>query len=373
VERIAFIVNALSHGGGQRVFVDDANAFAAAGARVLLCTLYRAADRDPLGRELAPSIETRWLRARGPFDVRAVMGTVRALRAADVTVVMTTLNDANVFGRWVVVASGFTIRLIRREGTSPRHKRVWQRGLDLLCDDLAHRIVAVSDETRADLIRLAPWRARRVIAVRNAVTPARPSPAIPPGSPPRLLTVGRLAPEKGHATLLAALGMLARAGHPFTADLIGDGALAERLRASARRAGLGERVAFRGALPHGDVLRAYGGADVLVLPSRWEGCPNAVLEAMAHGLPVVATAVGGVPELVEHEVSGLLVPPEDPAALADALARMLGDAELRAAMGRAGRSRAAMFAPGPRFALLRDLVAGASSVAGRRRPTGEPA
>jgi glycosyltransferase involved in cell wall biosynthesis len=353
--RVAFIINELAHGGGQRVFVDDANAFVSAGARVLLCTLYHEADRYALGRELDPSIERLWLRARGPFDVLAVLRCARALRSAGVTVVITTLNDSNIFGRWVVLASGLTVRLIRREANAPRRKPLWQRGLDVLCDGLAYRILAVSDEARADLVRLARWRARRVIVVRNAVAVAA-QPASRRGAVPRLLTIGRMTAQKDHATLMAALGRLARAGHRFTVDVIGDGTLAEPVRESARREGLGDRVAFRGALPHDDVLRAYAGADIFVLSSRWEGCPNVVLEAMAHGLPVVATAVGGVPELVEHEASGLLVPPSNPRALADALARLFGDAELSAAMGRAGRARASLFAPGARFRRVYDLV-----------------
>lgn len=353
--RIAFIINELGYGGGQRVFVDDANAFAAAGARVLLCTLYREADRDALARELDPSIDRLWLGARGPFDVRAVIRCARALRAAGVTVLITTLNDANIFGRWVVLASGLAVRLIRREANAPRRKPAWQRLLDVLCDGLASRILAVSEEVRADLVRLAPWRARHVLVVRNAVA-VSPHPASRRGAVPRLLTIGRMTRQKDHATLMAALGRLARAGHEFTTDIIGDGALHESLREAARREGIGARVVFRGALPHADVLRAYTGADVFVLSSRWEGCPNVILEAMAHGLPVVATAVGGVPELVEHESSGLLVPPGNPQALADALARLIGDPELCAVMGRAGRSRAALFAPGPRFRRLYDLV-----------------
>jgi len=354
--RVAFIINELAHGGGQRVFVDDANQFAAAGARVVLFTLYRPAERDALDRELHPSVERRCLHARGPFDLRAVIRCARALRAAGITVVITTLNDANVFGRWVVLASGLTVRLLRREANTPRRKPLWQRVLDVLGDGLAHRILVVSDGARTDLLRLAPWRARRVIVLRNAVAVAAAYPFRRPGPLPRLLTIGRMTPQKDHATLVAALGLLARAGRRFTAEIIGAGALSERVRDAARREGIGERVTFPGALAHDDVRRAYAGADVFVLSSRWEGCPNVVLEAMAHGLPVVATAVGGVPELVEHGASGLLVPPAHPRALADAITRLLEDPELCATMGRAGRARAELFAPDARFRRLHDLV-----------------
>lgn len=196
------------------------------------------------------------------------------------------------------------------------------------------------------------------MVMRNAV-PLPPHAKRHNRAAPRILTVGRMARHKDHAMLMAALGLLARAGHQFTAEIIGDGALYEFVRDRARSEGISERVVFRGTLPHDAVLREYARADIFVLSSRSEGCPNVVLEAMAQGVPVVATAVGGVPELVEHEASGLLVPPRDPKAFADALGRLVADAELRAVMGNAARSRAGLFMPDARFQRLYRLVTSA--------------
>jgi glycosyltransferase involved in cell wall biosynthesis len=351
--RVAFVINELRFGGAQRVFVDDANGFARAGARVLFCTLYRETHEYPLARELEASIERVSLEARGPFDLGAVVRCARVLRSAGIDVLIATLNDANIFGRWVVLVSGLSVRLVRREANSIESKPLWQRVLDVLLDGLTRRILVVS---AADLGHFDRWRVGKVVVMRNAV--ALPAQAKShKRAVPRILSVGRMTRQKDHATLVAALGMLARAGQQFTAEIIGDGPLYEAVRDLAGRQGVSERVVFRGTLPHDAVLRAYAQADVFALPSRFEGCPNVVLEAMAYGLPVIATAVGGVPELVEHEVSGLVVPPGNPKAFADALAQVVADVELRAAMGHAARSRAGLFRPEPRFQRLYNLVA----------------
>jgi glycosyltransferase involved in cell wall biosynthesis len=353
--RVAFLINELRPRGAQRVFVDDANAFARVGARVLLCTLYRDPESPTLADELDVSVEHCCLEARGPFDVRAVRRCARLLRSRKITALVTTLNDGNIFGRWVALASGRRIRLFRREANTPRRKPRWQRALDVSFDGLAHRILAVTDEVRRETVALAPWRARKVTVLHNAVAPAEGRPHRD-DAVPRILTVGRITAQKDPLTLITALGILLRAGHRFTADIVGDGDLEGAVRDHARRLEVSERVVFRGLLRHDAVLRQYEAADIFVLSSRSEGCPNVVLEAMAHGLPVVATAVGGIPELVTHGDSALLVPPGDPDALASALARLLCDRTLRLAMGEAARKSASRFNAVDRFRRLHELV-----------------
>lgn len=121
-------------------------------------------------------------------------------------------------------------------------------------------------------------------------------------------------------------------------------------------AALGERVRVLPTLPKRDVFALYASADVFVLPTHREGFPNVVLEAMAHGLPVIATPVGAIPEAVEDGVTGVLVPARDAGALAGALQRLCADPELRATLGRAGRERAErLFSKGAVAARLADL------------------
>lgn len=143
-----------------------------------------------------------------------------------------------------------------------------------------------------------------------------------------VLAVGRLSREKGHCDLVDAFQRLIRAQPGLAAQLVllGEGPERSRLAANVARWGLGERVRLAGQVT--DPRDYYRAADLFVLPSHSEGCPNVLLEAMAAELPVVATAVGGVPELVRHEHSALLVAPRHPRALADAMGRLLMDATL---------------------------------------------
>ena len=150
-------------------------------------------------------------------------------------------------------------------------------------------------------------------------------------------TVGRLVPVKDQATLLDALALVRRQGVAFSAVVAGTGPLRDALEARARTLGLTE-VSFLGN--RHDVEHVLAAFDVFVLSSESEGLSNTIQEAMASGLPVVATRVGGADELVDENRSGLLVPRRDPAALASAIGRLASDPRCRDAMGAAGRGRA---------------------------------
>ena len=175
-----------------------------------------------------------------------------------------------------------------------------------------------------------------------------------------ILCVAALRAVKGHHVLLEACARLVAAGVPVRCHLVGGGPLAARIRARIARLGLGAHVLLHGPLPRAAVLARMRAAHVLVQPSvqdragRREGIPVALMEAMSCGLPVVASRISGVPELVEHERSGLLAPPGDARALAEALTRLHRSPRLRARLGR--RARATVRA---RF----DLEAGARRLA----------
>ena len=167
---------------------------------------------------------------------------------------------------------------------------------------------------------------------------ARPLPDPAPGLPrPRVLFVGRLAAQKGVATLVEAVPLL---GSDATVVLVGDGPQRRALERRARRLAAG-RVRFQGFVPHAEVPAWLASADVLVLPSVYEELGSVLLEGIAAGLPVVASAVGGIPDALGD--AGRLVPPGDPAALAAAVDELLGDPALAAGLGEAARRRAAAF------------------------------
>jgi len=163
------------------------------------------------------------------------------------------------------------------------------------------------------------------------------------GAIPLILSVGRLREKKGLDTLIEACQLLRARAVPFRCEMVGYGEEQERLQALITSHGLDEQVQLTGKLARDGVIERYAHASVYVQPSRVaadgdrDGIPNVLLEAMAMGVPVVATNVSGIPELVSDGRNGLLIEPDDPAALADAVTRLIGDPALGAELGRAAR------------------------------------
>ena len=164
----------------------------------------------------------------------------------------------------------------------------------------------------------------------------------PDDRPPRkVIAVGRLARDKGFAYLLRAVAVLAGRGSPVELEIVGDGEERRPLERLTRRLGIGDRVAFRGWLTFDEVRSAMGHATVLVHPSDGlgDGLPNVLREAMALGTPVIASRVAGIPEALDDGRCGVLTPPRDIGALADAIATLLGDPALRRTLADRARRR----------------------------------
>jgi len=202
----------------------------------------------------------------------------------------------------------------------------------------AHRIIATSPR----YIETSPWLRpvrEKCVVVPLGVDHCRfvPPPA-PYDGPPTLLFVGKLRYYKGLDTLLEALAHLPG----VYLEVVGDGPMRGPWAALADRLGLADRVRFRNEVPDDELPEWYRRAHIFVLPAnaRAEAFGTVLLEAMASGLPCITTEVGtGTSWVVQDGVTGWVVPPRDPFALADAIRRLLDDADLRAAMGRAGRAR----------------------------------
>lgn len=212
-----------------------------------------------------------------------------------------------------------------------------------------HRALLVHNLRRADALtsssramaqetaRYAPGRDIQVIPF--GVVPE----SYPLARPPEVPTIGcakALTSTYGQADLLRALALLVARdpARPLRLLLAGDGEDRASLEALGANLGLSDRVSFLGRLAPDAIPAFMGGLSVFAMPSHAESFGVAALEAAACGVPVVASRVGGVPEVVKHEETGLLVPPGDPAALADALGRVLADPGLAARMGAAGRA-----------------------------------
>jgi glycosyltransferase involved in cell wall biosynthesis len=209
---------------------------------------------------------------------------------------------------------------------SPLLHQVWRRASAVVANSQGLRELAVAFDQRASIqvipngVELAAFK-----APQREWTPAR------------MLFVGRLVYQKGLDVLFEALGGLKEVAWKLT--IVGDGPRRGWLKERAAQLGLGERIAFVGWLEREQLPEVFAEANLFVYPSRHEGMPNALLEAMASGLPAVATQIAGNEELVVEGETGRLVPVEDAQSLRAALAGMLEDGEKRKRMGAAGRLR----------------------------------
>jgi glycosyltransferase involved in cell wall biosynthesis len=272
----------------------------------------------------------------------ATLGSVRMLttpaRATDAAAI-----HAN--GSRAMAYAGAAGRLARRPVLW--HVRVAEP--DGLMDRLLCAIATVVIATSRAVAQRFRWAPAKVRLVPNGIdlarfTPRRPSGAlrealgIPPLAPVAV-SVGRHTPEKGYRHLVDAAALIEHVSPGVHWILVGDGELRRELEARARGHGLGAQMHFPGW--RDDVADVLALADVFVLPSESEGFGRVLVEAMAMGRPVVATAVGGVPDVVFGHETGVLVEPANPLALADGVRTLLDDSSRAARLGAAGRARAA--------------------------------
>ena len=216
----------------------------------------------------------------------------------------------------------------------------------------ARWVVTCTEAGRTHLSSLAPRRSAVALCYHGLDIERFPAAPLrsnggdgsDPQHPVILLSVGRLVAKKGYGDLLAALALLP-AELEWRFIHIGGGTLRDALMKTAGRLGLSHKIEWRGALAQPDVLAAYREADLFVLASKVakdgdrDGLPNVLVEAQSQGLACVATNVSGIPELIEQGVTGLLVPPDDPSELAQAMSSLIRDPARRAALGAAGERR----------------------------------
>lgn len=207
----------------------------------------------------------------------------------------------------------------------------------------AGAVTTVSESLRRDFIMRYPAMAGKARVIPNGLEPQwfmHPVPPQPEAGARYVLYAGRLDPIKGLDTLLCAWKKIDTSAHRVELRLAGTGAEEGRLRALARSLGIADHVRFVGKVARQELPALFCGAALVVLPSRYEGLPLVALEAGACGTVCIGTRVGGIPEVIGDGITGFIVPPESPAALADALERGLRlTPEARRRMGEAARSR----------------------------------
>ena len=271
-------------------------------------------------------------------DLRGLVELVSLFRRERPDIVHANSSKAGVLGRVAAALAGVPIRVFTVHGWAFAAYEGFAGRLYLWADRLMRPlttvVVCVARAERELGILARTCTPERSVVIHTAVDVAGFPTANHPSAPPRIVSVGRFAYPKDHATLIEAL---AAVEVEYDALLVGDGPLRARVADDLRRLDLDHHVALLGE--RRDVPRLLATCDVFILSSRSEGLPISVLEAMAARLPVVATNVGGLSELVVDGITGFLVPPADSTALAEAVSRLLADPELRRRLGDAARQR----------------------------------
>jgi len=346
--RVLYLIDSLGPGGAEHLLAASLPFLRRAGVEPSVVVLQEQ-QGNPVARRIeAQGIPVRELGIRRLRQRGAYRAVRRAIVAAAPEVVHTQLEFAHVLGILAARRLGLpTVATLHTlDEPPPRSRLALHFRLMAWALRRARRVMAVSEITRRHYLQRARLRPERVATVYNGIDPTgfqqgpeeraavRAVLGVDPAAPV-LVTVAVQREPKGIQHMLAALPEVIAAFPEVRYLLVGDGPHRSALEEQAARLGLSDRVIFTGA--RDDVARLLAAADLFILPSLTEALPTVVAEAMAAGLPVVATTVGGIPEMVRPGDAALLVPPADPEALAEAVGRLLANPRQAAAMGLAGR------------------------------------
>lgn len=342
---VLLFITELNVGGAERIVEQLASGLARDRYNVKVVCLY---DPHAIGAEIqAAGVPVIDLDMRGKMDLRAPYRLFRLLQEGNVQVLHAHLFHANLLAATIGRLARVPVIIATRHSVEigGGHREWVNRLVRPLCD----AVVAVSREVCEAEARCSSIDLDKLVMISSGVK-GQIFEEVDQASMERLQslwkiqpesclvgTVGRFVEPKGYTYLLDALAKIQTQISDTKALLVGDGVLRQPMEDKARELGLSDTVVFTGT--RRDVPGILALLDVFVMSSLWEGLPIALLEAMAAGLPVVATSVGGTPEVVVDGVTGLLVPPRDPDALAEAILTLLRDPGLRQRMGQAGRER----------------------------------
>ncbi len=330
--KILKIIGDLRIGGAERIAVDLAKGLKNKGHQVMVCSLTKG---GPLEKELrqegVETIVLSNLPLRGKYTFYFVFRLWRLMRKQKFDIVHTHVFMSNFWGRIAGCLSGVKVII-----STEHNQDLWKKRRHIFADKIlslcTHKIIAVSGAVESFVVKKEKINAKRLTLIHNAVDTKKFMPCdvsslkkelnIPAGAV-IIGTVSRLIPQKGQRYFLQAARVISKNNQNVRFLIIGDGQLKNDLRALSERLMLSDKVIFTGFRP--DIIGLLTLLDIFVLPSLWEGFGLALLEAMALAKPVVATDVGGIPEIIENGKTGILVKPKDPEALARAILKLIND------------------------------------------------
>ena len=336
--RVLHVIESLDFGGAEKIVVSLANGMAES-HEIAICCLARI---GVLGAELDKRIQVFCLDKGEGNDYLLPLRLARLIRKHRFDVVHTHNWAVFLEGGLAALLAGTPVLLHTVHGPyadyspSPlsRLKIAARHMLERFVARKCYRIVTVSDAIRDYIEKTIHIPAERLLTVHNGVPAAAKPPERPPRDTVTFMTVGRLAVIKNHEMMLRAFDAVARKNPKVRLVIVGDGPERAKLEEWIGRRRLEDKASLRGFRPDIDSLLAE--ADIFMLTSRYEGISIALLEAMRSGLPAICTAVGGIPETVIDGKTGVLVAPDDHAALTQAMTTLAESKTRRDEMGRQG-------------------------------------
>lgn len=338
---ICMVISDLSAGGAERVFSQLANAWATEGRLVSVVTFSDGkADFFPLSLQVRRISIGGLAPSHGLFgaigaNIRRLSALRRAINASGAPCVLSFTGSMNVLT--VLATLGLGLRVCISERNDPARQslgRFWDM-MRRRTYPMADQVTANSRGALSSLARFVP--AEKLVFAPNPIAQGQSSVAVP-HSGPTILNVGRLAPQKAQDVLIDAFARVAEADKEWRLVIVGSGECEAALRQQAERRGIANRVSFVGQVD--DPFPYYRAAEIFALPSRFEGTPNALLEAMSTSLPcIVSDASGGPLEYVEDGNTGLVVTSDNVEQLAAALLRLMQAPNFRERLGRAASRR----------------------------------
>lgn len=329
-------------GGAELLLASMAKRAVARGHEVRILNVFEAQDAAPLLRAACAPVLVQSRKARSPRDVLALRRWLqRYVDEHRPDVVHVHLARALVLVATLRRRPGSALLLTHHHGDLfLTQGRQLARAAEALAGRRYDPVIAVSPSVGRTLVERLGYQQDRVRVIVNGWS-GQPLEGAPETSPRRIVCLARLRPEKGHHVLLEAFAQLRHTVPDLALDLLGDGPFRAQLESHCRRLGLAQSVVFHGQV--NDIWPSLARASLAVQPSLVEPLGISALEAMAAGVPLVASATGGLADIVVPEQSGLLVPPGDAEALAAAMGRVLADNHLAGALSTGAVARANEF------------------------------
>jgi len=347
------LVNGFGIGGAEKALLELVRRLDRDKYRVIVCSVGQGGILETEFKNYADRVAV--FPKKFSFDISLIWKVAKLMQKENIDIVQTTLFYADVIGTFAAMLARVPVMIS------------WQTALALptghLKDDkLRHttsykyavkhidKIIAVSDDIKTFFVEKRGIEADKIITIpygvdldlyscRNGIKKREELNLN--AFDPVIGVVGHLSEVKGHTYLIEAAPKICKEFPDVKFVFAGSGPQRETLEKQVKNFNLSSNFHFLGV--RRDIPELLNIIDIFVLPSLFEGLPNVILEAMASSKPVVASAVGGIPEAVQHQVTGLLVPPKDPDALADAILKMLADREWATNMGKEGRKRVEEF------------------------------